>query len=110
MAKPDVPPANTGKPINPKVKYNNDESAPRREPKDEPIIRIPNVWPVMGTGVKGRGILNCASKLIRRVPEKIIAHWVKNEFLMLNLIINLSIINDEVYIMVPLVNNLEFVK
>ena len=54
-------------------------AAPAREPSVAPASNTANVWPVTGTGVKGRGILtwaaNAVSKANPTTSAAVITAW-----------------------------------
>ena len=68
-AQPPLPPLNTGIPQAPTTQYPATLPTASRLPSDAPRKRTANVWPVTGTGVKGRGKRTCADSESNAAPD-----------------------------------------
>ena len=56
------------------------DNAPRFAPNNAPTKITPTVWPVIGTGLNGKGIEICANMAINKEPS-----IIKNIFVVLSL-------------------------
>lgn len=69
---PPLMPANTGSPAMPMSMYTTWLNTPRLLPSNAPDNRTAIVCPVIGTGVKGRGIITRLITMVRAVKRDIL--------------------------------------
>ena len=74
---PDVPPEYSGNQV-PTITYRAIDMAPRRLPSNAPVNSTEKVCPVIGTGVKGRGIaiLANAAVIITKATTRVISRSI----------------------------------
>ena len=78
---PDVPPEYIGNQV-PTITYRAIDMAPRRLPSNAPVNSTEKVCPVIGTGVKGRGIVTLANAAV--IITKVITRAISRSTLYLN--------------------------